>query len=125
MLGIEFYTLSFKTRIAIIIIMTMSLLDVATTAWITISRPKYDLRTMALTRFAGGWPGVFIFSLLNILTQLACSVTVALAGAQALHTSMFIFTLLVDKTDLSSHSPRRCLIDCWDCHHFNPRHDTF
>jgi purine-cytosine permease-like protein len=46
------------------------------------------LRTMALARFAGGWPGAFIFSLLNILTQLAYSVTVALAGAQALHSSM-------------------------------------
>lgn len=86
MLGTEFYTLSFKTSVAVI--MTMSLLGVATTAWITTLGPKYGLRTMALARFAGGWPGAFVFSVLNILTQLAYSVTVSLAGAQALHASM-------------------------------------
>ncbi len=38
-----------------------------------------------MLQFAGGWPGTFIFSVLNIATQLAYSVTTALAGAQALH----------------------------------------
>lgn len=83
MLGSQFFTLSFKSSIAIIYI--MSAIGCATTAWIATLGPKYGLRTIALTRFAGGWPGAFIFSLLNIVTQLAYSVTTAIAGAQALH----------------------------------------
>ncbi|KAH8651253.1 cytosine-purine permease [Xylariales sp. PMI_506] len=83
MLGTEYYTLDFKTSVTIILV--MSAFGCATTAWITTLGPKYGLRTMALARFAGGFPGTFIFSILNLLTQIAYSVTTALAGAQALH----------------------------------------
>jgi purine-cytosine permease-like protein len=37
------------------------------------------------SQYAGGWPGTFIFSILNIFVQLAYSITTAIAGAQALH----------------------------------------
>lgn len=50
---------------------------------------------MALTRFTGGIPGTFIFSLLNILTQLSYSVTTALSGAQALHAINHDLSLIV------------------------------
>ena len=43
---------------------------------------------MALTRFAGGGPGTFKLSILNILTQLAYPVVVTIAGARAFHASI-------------------------------------
>lgn len=78
-----------------IIVWVMNAFGCATQSWIATLGPRYGLRTMALSRYAGGWPGTFVFSLLNILTQLAYSVTTALAGAQALHAINGSLSLIV------------------------------
>ncbi|CEQ42895.1 SPOSA6832_04769 [Sporobolomyces salmonicolor] len=81
-LGSLYYTLDFPTSMAIIWLGTA--LGCTVSATMATLGPKTGLRTMALSRFAGGWPGTAIFSLLNALTQLCYAVTTALAGAQAL-----------------------------------------
>ncbi|GAA5864415.1 hypothetical protein JCM1840_000488 [Sporobolomyces johnsonii] len=81
-LGSLYYTLDFPTSMAVIWLGTA--LGCTISATMATLGPKTGLRTMALSRFAGGWPGTAIFSLLNALTQLCYAVTTALAGAQAL-----------------------------------------
>ncbi|GAA5906634.1 hypothetical protein JCM5296_000716 [Sporobolomyces johnsonii] len=81
-LGSLYYTLDFPTSMAVIWLGTA--LGCTVSATMATLGPKTGLRTMALSRFAGGWPGTAIFSLLNALTQLCYAVTTALAGAQAL-----------------------------------------
>lgn len=92
-LAAEYYTLDFKTTMAIVF--PMCALGCLTSAWVATLGPKYGLRTMALSRFAGGFYGCFVFSILNILTQLAYTVTVALQAAQALHAINSNLSLIV------------------------------
>jgi len=81
-LGTGIFYLSFAHSMAIIFIMTF--IGGMTAALLAPWGPRTGLRTMVLTRFAGGFPGTFVFSCLNILTQLGYSVTNAVLGGQAL-----------------------------------------
>ncbi|GAA5837601.1 hypothetical protein JCM11251_002022 [Rhodosporidiobolus azoricus] len=82
MLGSLYYTLDYRTSMAIIWLGTA--LGVCVSATMATIGPKTGLRTMAASRFAGGWPGTAIFSILNALCQLCYATTTSLAGAQAL-----------------------------------------
>ncbi|GAA5904678.1 purine-cytosine permease family protein [Sporobolomyces salmoneus] len=81
-LGSLYFTLDFPTSMAVITCGTA--LGCTVSATTAILGPRYGLRTMALSRFAGGFIGTGIFSVLNALTQIAYAVTAALVAAQAL-----------------------------------------
>ncbi|KAI5481367.1 permease for cytosine/purines uracil thiamine allantoin [Pseudohyphozyma bogoriensis] len=81
-LGQEFFTLTLPHAIATIL--CFGALGCATTAFIATLGPKTGLRTMVITRYSGGKVGGFIFSVLNILTQLGFSVTCVILGGQTL-----------------------------------------
>ncbi|GAA6061873.1 hypothetical protein JCM10212_000514 [Sporobolomyces blumeae] len=81
-LGSLYFTLDFPTSMAVIWLGTA--LGCCVSATTAILGPKTGLRTMVISRYAGGFLGTGIFSLLNALTQIAYAVTAAIAGAQAL-----------------------------------------
>ncbi|KAK4051357.1 hypothetical protein OIV83_002841 [Microbotryomycetes sp. JL201] len=80
-LGIQFYTLTFKTSVAVIIPMTA--LGCLCSAYVATLGPPTGLRTLALTRFAAG-PFTMVLGLINALIQISYGVTTAIAGAQVL-----------------------------------------
>ncbi|GAA5944113.1 purine-cytosine permease family protein [Sporobolomyces koalae] len=92
-LGSLYFTLDFPTSMAVIWLGTA--LGCTVSATTAILGPKYGLRTMVLSRFAGGFIGTGIFSLLNAVTQIAYAVTAALAAAQALRAINHGLTLTV------------------------------
>ncbi|SCZ89419.1 BZ3500_MvSof-1268-A1-R1_Chr9g10404 [Microbotryum saponariae] len=98
-LGSEYFGLDFRTSLAVI--WTMAVVGCLATAYVA-TLGLSGLRTMALFRFAGGIPGTFICSLLNVLTQLSYSVTNALAGAQAFHAINHSLSLIVGIVVVSS-----------------------
>ncbi|BGP15513.1 hypothetical protein JCM10213v2_003492 [Rhodosporidiobolus nylandii] len=81
-LGSLYYTLDFRTSMAIIWCGTA--LGVAVSATMATIGPKTGLRTMAASRFAGGWAGTTFFTLVNALCQMCYAITCAIAGGQAL-----------------------------------------
>ncbi|GAA5991900.1 hypothetical protein JCM10908_002262 [Rhodotorula pacifica] len=102
MLGGMYYTLDFPTSMAVIWLGTA--LGVCVSATMATIGPKTGLRTMAASRFAGGWPltrvypsfsGTAIFSLLNAMTQLMYAVTTVIVGAQALRSINHDLSLIV------------------------------
>jgi len=82
MLGTEVFGLTFGHTVAVMMIMTF--IGGLTTIFLAPFGPKLGLRTMVITRFSGGLPGCFIYSVLNILTQVGYSVTNAILAGQAL-----------------------------------------
>ncbi|GAA5841423.1 hypothetical protein JCM3766R1_004079 [Sporobolomyces carnicolor] len=92
-LGSLYFTLDFPTSMAVIVCGTA--LGCAVSATTAILGPRYGLRTMALSRFAGGFIGTGIFSVLNALTQIAYAVTAAIVAAQALRAINHGLTLTV------------------------------
>lgn len=92
-------------------------------AWMATLGPRYGLRTMALSRFTGGIPvrsrlplerattplticrgyqGTFIFSLLNILTQLSCE---SAHGVDSSTSAIAPLALLTRQYHLQTRSP--------------------
>ncbi|GAA5990986.1 hypothetical protein JCM5350_001839 [Sporobolomyces pararoseus] len=92
-LGSLYFTLDFPTSMAVITCGTA--LGCTVSATTAILGPRYGLRTMALSRFAGGFIGTGIFSVLNALTQIAYAVTAAIVAAQALRAINHGLTLTV------------------------------
>ncbi|GAA5885002.1 hypothetical protein JCM16303_006511 [Sporobolomyces ruberrimus] len=92
-LGSLYFTLDFPTSMAVIWLGTA--LGCTVSATTAILGPRYGLRTMALSRFAGGFIGTGIFSILNALTQIAYAVTAAIVAAQALRAINHGLTLTV------------------------------
>ncbi|GAA5861555.1 hypothetical protein JCM8547_008071 [Rhodosporidiobolus lusitaniae] len=82
MLGSLYYTLDFRASMACIWLGTA--LGVATSATMAVLGPKTGLRTMAITRFVGGFPAGVFFSLINALCQICYGISTAIAGGQAL-----------------------------------------
>lgn len=93
MLGGMYFTLDFPTSMAVIWLGTA--LGVCVSATMATLGPKTGLRTMAASRFAGGWPGTAIFSILNAMTQLMYAVTTVIVGAQALRSINHDVSLVV------------------------------
>ncbi|GAA6014439.1 hypothetical protein JCM11491_007054 [Sporobolomyces phaffii] len=81
-LGALYFSLSFRTSMAVIWLGTA--LGCTVSATTAILGPRYGLRTMCLSRYAGGFLGTGLFSILNALTQIAYAVTAAIVAAQAL-----------------------------------------
>ncbi|KWU43271.1 purine-cytosine permease [Rhodotorula sp. JG-1b] len=93
MLGGMYFTLDFPTSMAVIWLGTA--LGVCVSATMATLGPRTGLRTMAASRFAGGWPGTAIFSILNAMTQLMYAVTTVIVGAQALRSINHDVSLVV------------------------------
>jgi purine-cytosine permease-like protein len=89
----QYFTLDFPTSMAVIACGTA--LGCTVSATTAVMGPRFGLRTMALSRFAGGFIGTGIFSVLNALTQIAYAVTAAIVAAQALRAINHGLTLTV------------------------------
>ncbi|GAA6039703.1 hypothetical protein JCM8097_001361 [Rhodosporidiobolus ruineniae] len=93
MLGSLYYTLDYRTSMAIIWLGVA--LGCSVSATMACIGPKTGLRTMAASRFAGGWPGTALFSLLNAICQICYAITTAISGAQALRAINHDLSLVV------------------------------
>ncbi|GAA5911571.1 hypothetical protein JCM8208_005680 [Rhodotorula glutinis] len=81
-LGSLYYTLDFKTSLAVIYLGVA--LGCAVSATMATLGPKTGLRTMAIARFAGGFPGTAFMTLVNAIVQICYSISTAIVGGQAL-----------------------------------------
>lgn len=82
MLGQTSFNINFTHSSLIIVFISM--LGVACSAFIGTLGPKTGMRTMVLGRYCGGYIGALIFSIINLLSQLGYAVIAAIVGGQAL-----------------------------------------
>lgn len=82
MLGQEYYSINFTHSTLIIVF--ISLLGVACSAFVGTLGPKTGMRTMVLGRYCGGFPVCLVFSIINLLSQLGYAVIAGMVGGQAL-----------------------------------------
>ncbi|KAM0789268.1 hypothetical protein ACM66B_000110 [Microbotryomycetes sp. NB124-2] len=114
-LGIQFYTLTFKTSVAVIIPMTA--LGCLCSAYVATLGPPTGLRTLALTRFAAG-RFTFVLGLINALIQISYGVTTAIAGAQVLRAVNHNLSLVVGIVIISAVVFVICIFGFRWAHHF-------
>ncbi|TNY23005.1 hypothetical protein DMC30DRAFT_444791 [Rhodotorula diobovata] len=81
-LGSLYFTLDYRTSLAVIYLGVA--LGVSVSATMATLGPKTGLRTMAVARFAGGFPGTAFMTLLNAVVQICYSISTAIIGGQIL-----------------------------------------
>jgi NCS1 nucleoside transporter family len=116
LLAQAFYTLTYQHSIATIF--GFSAIGSATVAFIATLGPMTGLRTMVISRYAGGYCMGTVFALANILTQLGFSVIAVILGGSLLNSVNHKFPLVVAVIIIGILSVLICFIGYSFLHHY-------
>ncbi|KAF8587193.1 hypothetical protein K439DRAFT_1630897 [Ramaria rubella] len=116
MLAQQVFTLTFPHAVATTL--GFGIIGSATVGFVASLGPRFGMRTMVITRYAFGYWGGALVSLLNILTQLGFSVIAVILAGQVLHNINSNMPLVVGVILIGLISVLICFIGYDFLHHY-------